>query len=233
MKLFVDTANLDELEQCLKRGFPTGVTTNPSILSKEQRRDFRLHINDMIALLQQHDCDIPLSVEVFTTDPEEMIAQAEEFVGHFGHYPNLYVKVPVGWNELAVIHELRRRGIRVNCTCCMSYNQAVMAAQAGANFVSLFWGRIRDIGYDAGSVVRQVRQTFREWGSAAEIIVGSIRHIADINEAMQAGADIITVPPKFFPQMCGHPKTDEAVQQFVTEFQKWQGESSRPLAKSA
>ena len=222
MKLFVDTANLDELEQCLKRGFPTGVTTNPSILSKEQRRDFRLHINDMIALLQQHDCDIPLSVEVFTTDPEEMIAQAEEFVGHFGHYPNLYVKVPVGWNELAVIHELRRRGIRVNCTCCMSYNQAVMAAQAGANFVSLFWGRIRDIGYDAGSVVRQVRQTFREWQSPAEIIVGSIRHIADINEAMQAGADIITVPPKFFPQLCAHPKTDEAVGQFVADFRKWQ-----------
>ena len=233
MKLFVDTANLEELEQCLKRGFPTGVTTNPSILSKEQRRDFRLHINDMIALLQQHDCDIPLSVEVFTTDPEEMIAQAEEFVGHFGHYPNLYVKVPVGWNELAVIHELRRRGIRVNCTCCMSYNQAVMAAQAGANFVSLFWGRIRDIGYDAGSVVRQVRQTFREWGSPAEIIVGSIRHIADINEAMQAGADILTVPPKFFPQMCGHPKTDEAVQQFIAEFQKWQVPATVPLARSA
>jgi transaldolase len=222
MKLFVDTANLDELEQCLQRGFPAGVTTNPSILSKEQRRDFRLHINDMIALLQKHERDIPLSVEVFTTDPAEMIAQAEQFVGHFGHYPNLYVKVPVGWNELAVIHQLRRRGIKVNCTCCMSYNQAVMAAQAGANFVSLFWGRIRDIGYDAGSVVRQVRQTFRDWNNPAEIIVGSIRHIADINEALQAGADILTVPPKFFPQMCGHPKTDEAVNQFVADFRKWQ-----------
>ena len=176
MKLFVDTANLEELEQCLKRGFPSGVTTNPSILSKEQRRDFRLHINDMIALLQKHERDIPLSVEVFTTDPAEMIAQAEQFVGHFGHYPNLYVKVPVGWNELAVIHQLRRRGIKVNCTCCMSYNQAVMAAQAGA--------------------------------------------------------DILTVPPKVFPQMCGHPKTDEAVRQFVSEFQKWQTEAPR-LRKSA
>jgi transaldolase len=222
MKLFVDTANLDELEQCLKRGFPTGVTTNPSILSKEQRRDFRLHINDMIKLLQRHGCDIPLSVEVFSTEPDEMIAQAEQFVGHFGHYANLYVKVPVGWNELAVIHELRRRGVKVNCTCCMSYNQAIMAAQAGANFVSIFWGRIRDIGYDAGSVVRQVHQTFREWNSPSEIIVGSIRHIADINEAIQAGADIITVPPKFFPQLCAHPKTDEAVNQFVTDFRKWQ-----------
>ena len=233
MKLFVDTANLEELEQCLQRGFPSGVTTNPAILSKEQHRDFRDHINDMIALLQKYYCKIPLSVEVFTTDPEEMLRQAEEFVSHFGHYPFLNVKVPIGWNELAVIAELRRRGIEVNCTCCMSYNQAIMAARAGANYVSLFWGRIRDIGYDAGSVVRQVHETFRGWGSASEIIVGSIRHIADINEALQAGADILTVPPKFFPQMCAHPKTDEAVQQFVTEFQKWQLQAAPVVRKKS
>jgi transaldolase len=229
MKLFVDTANLDELETCLQRGFACGVTTNPSILSKEQRRDFRLHINDMIGLLLKYEQEIPLSVEVFTADPDEMIAQAEEFLSHFGHYPHLNIKVPIGWNELKVIATLRRRGIPVNCTCCMSYNQALMAARAGASFVSLFWGRIRDVGYDAGSIVRQVHATFREWQTPAEIIVGSIRHIADINEALQAGADIITVPPKFFPQMCAHPKTDEAVNQFVNDFRKWQT-ASLPLA---
>lgn len=236
MKLFVDTANLEELEQCLRRGFPDGVTTNPAILSKEKVRDFRDHINDLIALLQKYRYKVPLSVEVFTTDPDEMLRQAEAFVGHFGHYPYLNVKVPVGWNELVVIAELRRRGIAVNCTCCMSYNQAVMAARAGANYVSLFWGRIRDIGYDAGSVVGQVTETFRSWGAASEVIVGSIRHIADINEAIQAGAHILTVPPKFFPQMCTHPKTDEAVSQFVSEFQKWQAQGSAatvPLKRSA
>jgi transaldolase len=210
------------LENCLKRGFPSGVTTNPSILSKEQKRDFRLHIKDIIALLKKHNYDIPLSVEVFTDDPDEMIRQAEEFLETFGHYKNLNIKVPIGWNELEVIHKLRRRNIKVNCTCCMSYNQAIMAARAGANYVSLFWGRIRDIGYDAGSIVRQVHQTFREWGASSEIIVGSIRHIVDVNEALQAGADILTVPPKFFPQLCAHPKTDEAVNQFVTDFRKWQ-----------
>src|SRR5579871_2080567 len=178
MKLFVDTANLEELEESLKRGFPCGVTTNPSILSKEQRCDFRVHINNMIDVLKKYDYDIPLSVEVFSTEPHEMIRQAEEFLSHFGHYPNLNIKVPVGWNELAVIAELRRRGIAVNCTCCMSYNQALMAARAGANYVSLFWGRIRDIGYDAGSIVRQVHDTFTKWNAPAEIIVGSIRHIA-------------------------------------------------------
>ena len=221
MKIFVDSANLLEIEEALERGFPAGITTNPSILAKEEKADFREHINKIIELVQRYGYDIPLSVEVFSTRPEEMIAQAEDFVRYFGHYPKLNVKIPVGWDELAVIRELRLRGIPVNCTCCMSYGQAVMAAAAGANFVSLFYGRIRDIGYDAATVVRDVRATFRERGSLCEIIVGSIRHIADISEAFQGGADIVTVPPKFFRPMVSHPKTDEAVRQFVTDFQKW------------
>src|SRR2546423_14028049 len=166
MKLFVDTANLDELEACLKRGFPSGVTTNPAILSKEKHCDFRDHINDMIGLLLKYDCKIPLSVEVFTTDPDEMLRQAEEFVGQFGHYPYLNVKVPVGWNELAVVAELRRRDIEVNCTCCMSYNQAGKAAPAGANYVSPVWGRIRDIGHDPRPGVPQGGRDIPSWGSS-------------------------------------------------------------------
>ena len=221
MKIFVDSANLLEIEEALERGFPSGITTNPSILAKEEKADFREHINKIIELVQRYGYDIPLSVEVFSTRPEEMITQAEDFVRYFGHYPKLNVKIPVGWDELAVIRELRLRGIPVNCTCCMSYGQATMAAAAGANFVSLFYGRIRDIGYDAAAVVRDVRTTFRERAVPSEIIVGSIRHIADISEAFQAGADIVTVPPKFFRAMVTHPKTDEAVKQFVTDFQKW------------
>jgi transaldolase len=221
MKIFVDSANLVEIEEALQRGFPAGITTNPSILSREEKCDFREHVNRIIQLVEKHGYDIPLSVEVFSTRPEEMIAQAEEFVRYFGHYGSLNVKIPIGWDELGVIRELRRRQIKVNCTCCMSYNQAVMAAQAGANFVSLFFGRIKDMGYDAAAVVRSVRQTFREWGCPSQIIVGSIRHIQDVNEAMQAGADIVTVPPKFFRSLVAHPKTDEAVNQFVTDFRKW------------
>jgi len=221
MKIFIDSANLAEIEEALQRGFPAGITTNPSILSKEEKGDFREHIKKIIGLIEKYGYDIPLSVEVFSTKPEEMVAQAEDFVRHFGAYRNLNVKVPIGWDELAVIRELRRRGVKVNCTCCMSYNQAIMAARAGANYVSLFYGRIRDIGYDAASVVREVRATFREWSYPSEIIVGSIRHIMDINEALQAGADIVTVPPKFFRPMTQHPKTDEAVHQFVTDFQNW------------
>lgn len=221
MKIFVDSANVVEIEEALQRGFPAGITTNPSILAREEKGDFREYIKRIIGLVEKYGYDIPVSVEVFSTRPEEMIAQAEEFVREFGAYRNLNVKVPVGWDELMVIRELRRRDIKVNCTCCMSYNQAIMAARAGASYVSLFWGRIRDTGYDAGTVVREVRGTFREWNVPCEIIVGSIRHIMDVNEALQAGADIVTVPPKLFREMVRHPKTDEAVQQFVTDFERW------------
>jgi transaldolase len=223
VKLFVDSANLAEIDECLKRGFVSGITTNPSILSHEKQRDFTAHIRDIIALIRSHNLQISLSVELFTTDPDEMLVQADRFLREFGDYENLAVKVPIGWDELRVIRELRRRGARVNCTCCMSFNQAIIAAEAGADFVSLFWGRIRDVGYDAGSIVRQVRQALKERGSSTEIIVGSIRQMIDVNEAVLAGADIVTVPPKFFPLMCAHPKTDEAVQQFMRDFRAWNG----------
>ncbi|MBE3602595.1 hypothetical protein IMX07_03045 [bacterium] len=221
MKIFVDSANLVEIEEAFKRGFASGVTTNPSILSKEERTDFRQHIRGIIRLLGRYGADIPLSVEVFTTEPHEMLRQARELAEEFGDYPGLNIKVPIGWDELRVIRELKQSGVRVNCTCCMAFNQAAMAALAGADYVSLFYGRIRDIGYDARGVVESVRRAFREGGVAAQIIVGSIRHIHDINEAMMAGADIVTVPPKFFPQMVSHPKTAEAVEQFINDFRNW------------
>jgi transaldolase len=224
VKLFVDSANLHDIEEALKRGFASGITTNPSILSKEQKRDFTTHIRDIVDLLRRYDASLPLSVELFTTDPAGMAAQAAQFLKDFGDYENLYIKVPIGWNELQVIHQIRRYGGRVNCTCCMSFNQAIMAASAGANYVSLFWGRIRDTGYDAATVVRQVKETFRQTGSSTEIIVGSIRQMVDVNEAIQAGADIVTVPPKFFPDMCVHPKTTEAVEQFMRDFREWTAE---------
>lgn len=222
MKLFVDTADVKELETCLERGFPAGVTTNPLLVARSGCTDFGAHIRSMIDALKKHDAKIPLSVEVNTADPNKMADQAEEFVKEFGDYPYLNIKIPVGWNELKVIAQLARRGVPVNCTCCMSYNQAVMAASAGAKYVSLFWGRIRDIGYDAGGVVKHTREALDRAGLDSEIIVGSIRHIADVNEAIQAGAHILTVPPKFFPQMCAHPKTDEAVAQFMAEFRAWE-----------
>ena len=214
MKLFVDSANLGEIEEALARGFVAGITTNPSILAKEERGDFVEHLHKIIA--------VPLSVEVLVNDPAEMLDQALKFVSTF-RYPALSVKVPIGWDELKVIAELRKREVQVNCTCCMSFNQAYMAALAGANYVSLFYGRIRDVGYDAKSIVEQTAHAFRAGGIPSQIIVGSIRHIYDINEAFAAGAHIVTVPPKFFPPLTQHPKTTEAVNQFLADFGRWSG----------
>ena len=221
MKMFVESANLEEIEEAFKRGFPSGVTTNPSILAREEKCDFKEHIRKIIDVIRRYGPDRPLSVEVFTVDPKEMVVQAQSFVEEFSDYSELYIKVPIGWDELWVIHQLRQKGIKINCTCCMSYNQAVMAAAAGSNFVSLFVGRIRDSGYDAFEIVKQTKQTFREGAVPSEIIVGSIRHIMDVNQAFQAGADIVTVPPKFFPQLVKNLKTDEVVHQFVTDFANW------------
>ncbi len=220
MKLFVDSANLGELKDTLQRGFPAGITTNPSILAKEQGVDFVEHVHDIIALIRAHGRELPLSIEVFSDDPDEMLDQALKFVATF-QYPALSIKIPIGWDELRVVAELGRRGIAVNCTACMSFNQAYMAALAGARYVSLFFGRIRDIGYDARSVVAETSRAFRAASLSCEIIVGSIRHLVDVNEALAAGADIVTVPPKFFPAMTRHPKTTEAVEQFLTDFRTW------------
>ena len=221
MKLFIDSANLREIEEALQRGVVSGITTNPSILSKEEKGDFHAHIGKILELIDRHHVRIPLSVEVFTDRPDEMLSQALHLVDHFNRPSNLVVKIPIGWDELAVIQRLRHEGIQVNCTCCMSYNQATMATLAGATYVSLFWGRVKDTGSDPAVVVRQVRTTLTEGGHPAEIIVGSIRHLMDINEAFQAGADIVTVPFKFLEPMTRHPKTDEAVRQFIDDFRRW------------
>lgn len=221
MKIFVDSASLTDIEDALARGFVSGITTNPSILAKEEKRDYRELIRDIISLVQGTGKTLPLSVEVFTTDPDEMIRQTEEFVSDFGDYAGLTIKIPIGWDELRVISQLTEKGISVNCTCGMSYNQAVIALNAGAHFISLFWGRIRDTGYDAARIVSDVRSTMDKAGSESEIIVGSIRHLMDVNQAMLAGAHIVTVPPPFLVQMCLHPKTDEVVSQFVNDFRAW------------
>jgi transaldolase len=220
MKVFIDSANVQEIADALARGFATGVTTNPTLISKEERGDFSTRIREIVALLRKDGRELPLSVEVFSPNPSEMVRQAVSFVSSFD-YAHLNVKVPIGWDELAVIHELKQRGIKVNCTCCMSFSQAMLAARAGADYVSLFWGRIRDGGADPMTVVRSVRTAFTENQVASEIIVGSIRKVDDITDAVLAGGHIVTIPPKFFPEMVSHPKTDEVVQQFLADFATW------------
>lgn len=244
--IFIDSACLKDIEWALARGFP-GVTTNPSILAKEEKIGFEKHIGKIVALIKQYNPDAHLSVEVFSQDSEEILKQAKQFKKDFD-LKNLSIKIPVGDNELAVIYRLHQEGISVNCTCCMSVSQAVLAATAGAKYVSLFWGRIRDGGINKDdfnangwkamqdknglvqaekddfcphAVVKDTRMIFDREYPAAKIIAGSMRSVRDVIDAVRSGADIVTVPPRFFLGMATHFKTNEVVGQFMNDFKKW------------
>lgn len=245
MKLFADTANLSYIEATLKRGFIQGITTNPSLLAKEPKSEFEPHIKKIIDLVRKYRNGIHLSVEVFSRDPSEIIDQAKHFRDTL-NYEQLSVKIQIGLKELEIIRRLKEDGFSVNCTCCMSVNQAVLAAASGARYVSLFWGRIRDSGivslnpehdlkrknakqlgildekdFDPSSVINMTRTLLDKSYPGVEIIAGSIRKTIDIRDAGLAGAHIVTVPPKFFPQMAEHFKTEEVVEQFLDDFRKW------------
>ena len=242
MKIFIDSANLADIEEGLKRGFAAGITTNPSLLAKEPKSSFEGHVGNIIELIKKYQPGIHLSVEVFSKNPEEILEQAQRFVKIFS-YPQISIKVQVGWDELQIIKKLSDAGISVNCTICMDFTQGLMAARAGAKYVSLFWGRIRDGGtkpedaaqrdelknrkvlddkdFDPFFVTKSVRQMLDQDKLDSEIIVGSIRTVTDIRDAALAGAHIVTVPPKFFPDMISHFKTDQVVNQFLTDFEKW------------
>ncbi|MSR71068.1 MAG: fructose-6-phosphate aldolase [Candidatus Taylorbacteria bacterium] len=222
MKIFIDSANLVEIENALKRGFISGVTTNPSLLSKEPKSGFEKHVKKIIALLKKDGRNLSLSVEVFSRDAKEIIKQALHFKKIF-KYKSLSIKVQIGWNELEAISRLSREGISVNCTACMTVPQALLAANAGAKYVSLFWCRIRDGATDnPHDVVAMTRKLLDEGKSTAEIITGSIRSVEDIRDAFNAGAHIVTIPSKFFIPMVEHFKTTEAVDQFFKDFSAWQ-----------
>ncbi|MDP3710322.1 MAG: transaldolase family protein [bacterium] len=242
MKIFIDSANLTDIEEGLKRGFAQGVTTNPSLLAKEPKSSFEEHVKKIVELINRYQPGMSLSIEVFSKDPSEILSQAQRFVKDFS-YPQLSIKVQIGWNELETIAKLSKMGISVNCTACMSVTQAVMAARAGAKYVSIFWGRIRDGGteletaaqrnhlkskktfddkdFDPEFVVNSTRKILDNDKVESEIIVGSIRSLTDIRDAGIAGAHIVTIPPKFFPDMTSHFKTDQVVNQFLNDFKSW------------
>lgn len=239
MKLFADTANLADIKSALKKGFIQGITTNPSLLAKEPKSNFEWHIGRIVELIKTHKNGIHLSVEVFSRDLDEILRQANHFRDAL-NYEQLSIKVQIGLEELEVIRKLKEDGFSVNCTCCMSVNQAIMAAASGARYVSLFWGRIRDtcrsteqrneaeasgsldfMDFDPKKVIIMTRALLDKSYPGVEIIAGSIRKATDIRDAGFAGAHIVTVPPKFFPQMAAHFKTDEVVEQFLADFKKW------------
>ena len=219
MKFFIDTANLEQIEDVLQKGFVSGITTNPSILAKEPKSDFVGHIKKIVNLCNEYK-KVPLSVEVFATTPDSMYKQACELYEDI-NYDLLNIKVPVGYNELEVVHKLSEQDIPVNVTCCFTEAQLELAALAGGRYVSLFFNRLLDVGGNPLEVLKNTRTNFDKNGIDSEIIVGSIRKSEDVLESWRSGGHIVTAGTNLFPGMLQHPSTDKSVQGFLDDFSDW------------
>lgn len=217
MRVFVDSADQTQIEHWIAQGVVDGVTTNPTIMFKDGATDLEECARRLAGVLGER----PLSVEVTSNDLNIMVEQARTFATWAR---NIVVKIPIvneyGESCLGVMHRLSQEGIGVNATAILSFNQALLAAKAGATYVSIFAGRVADEGSDPALTIRNVRSWLDDWDLSSHIIVGSIRTVMDIQNAALAGAHIITIPPQFLSKMVDHRYTRETVRQFVQDAEK-------------
>jgi transaldolase len=212
MKFFVDTADVAEIRDLAATGLLDGVTTNPSLVAKSGR-DFKQVIQEICAIV-----DGPVSAEVAATDIDGMIEEGRRLARIAG---NVTIKVPLTWDGLKACRALTQAGTMVNVTLCFSANQALLAAKAGATFVSPFLGRLDDIGLDGMEVVREIRQIYDNYeGLGTQILAASIRNPNHVKLAAMAGADVATVPPAVLRGLVKHPLTDKGIEIFLADWAK-------------
>ncbi len=211
MKFFIDTANVDAIRKAHERGMVDGVTTNPSLVAKEGR-NFREVVNEIASFVKG-----PISLEVISEDAEGMIKEARELNGWID---NAAIKIPLTWEGLKAVKVLADEGIKTNVTLCFSANQALLAAKAGATFISPFIGRLDDIGQTGMQLIADTAEIYTNYGYATEIIVASIRHPIHVYEAALLGADIATIPPDVLDKMVNHPLTDIGIKRFLSDWEK-------------
>ncbi len=206
--LFLDSSDPKETRDIFAWGVVSGVTTNPAILSRDAPdADLETRIRELCAVSRG-----PVSVELLHETEREMLAEAERY--HAWVPERICIKVPFSEAGLRVIHTLKQRGVLVNATCMMSFNQLYLAALAGADYVSIFSGRVRDMGYDVRPIIRETRAILDREALSSKIIVGSIRHLMDVNEALQDGAHVVTVPPPILRKMLWNPRTESTIREF-------------------
>ncbi len=212
MKFFADTAEIDEIRELAATGLLDGVSTNPSLIAKSGR-NFIEAVREICAVVEG-----PVSAEVAATDAETMLAEGRKLAQIAD---NVAVKVPLTWNGLKTCRALSQDGIMVNVTLCFSANQALLAAKAGAAFVSPFVGRLDDAGEDGMNLIRDIRTIFDNYPDlGTEILAASLRHPRHVTEAALAGADVATVPPAVLKQIVNHPLTDKGLAQFLADWKK-------------
>src|SRR4051794_8086788 len=212
MKFFIDSANLDEIRELADAGLIDGVTTNPSLVSKEGNVDFKEHIAKICELVKGD-----VSAEVTALDTEGMLREGREYAKIA---PNVVIKCPLTLDGLKATRTFREEGTKVNVTLCFSAAQALLAAKAGATYISPFIGRLDDIAQDGMQVIRDIVQIYDNYGFATEVLAASIRHPMHIVDCALAGADVATVPFKILTQLVKHPLTDKGLASFDSDWKK-------------
>ena len=215
MKIFIDTANLDEIKEAANMGILDGITTNPSLMSKEGHKDAKKFYEEIAKIVSG-----PVSAEVISTDYEGMLKEGREYSKIA---PNIYVKVPLIKEGLKAVKTFSEEGIRTNVTLCFSPSQAVLAAKAGANIISPFIGRLDDISQDGMYLIEQIVQIYGNYGYETEILVASIRHPMHFVDSCLVGADICTMPFKVIEQLVKHPLSDSGLEKFLSDWKKLNG----------
>ncbi len=210
MKLFIDTANIEHIREVASWGVLSGVTTNPSLLAKEGK-NFKEVIDEICTIV-----DGPISAEAVSPDAEGMLREAREFSAWDPE--KIVIKIPMTAEGLKAIHACSGEGIRTNCTLVFSPNQALLAAKAGASFVSPFVGRLDDISHVGMEIVQTIVQMYENYDIETEVIVASIRNPLHVVEAALMGGHIATIPYKVFKQMLSHPLTDIGIQRFLDDW---------------
>ena len=211
MKFFIDTANVDEIKKALALGMVDGVTTNPSLVAKESR-PFNEILKEICALVEG-----PVSAAVVSLEAPGMVAEAKELVKIAD---NIVIKIPMIEEGLKAVKQLTGEGIKTNVTLVFSATQALLAAKAGATFVSPFVGRLDDIATNGMDLIADIMTIYRNYGFTAEVIVASVRHPLHVVDAARIGADIATIPYKVIAQLAKHPLTDIGMQQFLADWEK-------------
>lgn len=218
MRIFLDTADINEIREAARWGILSGVTTNPTLMMKSSGKSHEATIKEIAELV-----DGPISAETVSLDTAGMVEEGRRFARW---HPNVVVKVPSTPNGWAAVKQLKAEGIRTNVTLCFSANQALFAALAGAYIISPFVGRLDDISEDGMQVVRDTAEIYRQHKLPTLVLAASIRHPLHIIAAAKAGADIATVPYKVLVQSAQHPLTDKGIEAFLADWKKYQDEQA-------
>jgi transaldolase len=211
MKFFIDTANINEIKEAAALGILDGVTTNPSLVSKE-KKDFRKLLDEILAIV-----DGPVSAEVISTDYNGILKEAHELSKI---HQNIVVKVPLIKEGLKAVRTLTSENIKTNVTLCFSPSQALLAAKAGATYISPFVGRLDDISHDGMELISQIVQIYKNYDYKTQVLVASIRHPLHLVEAALMGADVCTMPFTVIDKLFNHPLTDMGLEKFLADWKK-------------